>query len=73
MGFSSETPSHLFFLCPLAQSAVDWIQSLMFLVSPAAPSLEVRHLLFGFSARELRIIPKVFSYLLNVVKFFIWP
>ena len=37
-----------------------------------APSLEARHLLFGFSSRELRLVPRIFAYLLNVCKFFIW-
>ena len=60
------------FSCPLAQSGIDWIQSLLFLYSPQCPSLTARHLLFGFSSTELRSTPMVFSYLLNVCKYFIW-
>ena len=29
-------------------------------------------MLFGFNSRELRIVPRVFCYLLNVVKFCLW-
>ena len=71
-GYHNESLEHLFFSCPLAQSGVDWIQSLLSRVSPLAPSLCVRHLLFGFTADELRCVPKVFTYLLNVLKFCIW-
>jgi len=60
---------HLFFSCPLARSGIDWIQSLLSRVSPLAPSLCVRHLLFGFAGDELRCVPKVFTYLLNVLNF----
>ena len=31
-----------------------------------------RHVLFGFAPNELRSVPCVFVYLLNVCKFFIW-
>ena len=71
-GYHNESLEHLFFSCPLAQSGVDWIQSLLSRVSPLAPSLCVRHLLFGFTADELRCVPKVFTDLLNVLKFCIW-
>jgi len=71
-GCHNESLEHLFFSCPLARSGVDWIQSLLSRVSPLAPSLCVRHLLFGFTADELRCVPKVFTYLLNVLKFLIW-
>ena len=71
-GFHIENPGHLFFSCPLAQSGVSWIQSLLVSASPLAPSIEVRHMLFGFSSDELRCVPKVFAYLLNVCKFLIW-
>lgn len=71
-GYHLESSEHLFFSCPLAQSGIDWIQSLLFRASPLAPPLTVRHLLFGFSGDELRCVPRVFSYLLNVCKFFIW-
>ena len=55
-----ETPSHLFFPCPLAQSALSWLHALMFSYSSSCPSLVCRHVLFGFAARELRSLPKVF-------------
>ena len=71
-GAQTESPDHLFFACPLAQSAIDLIQSLLTSCSPLAPSIQLRHMLFGFSSDELRCVPKVFCYLLNVVKFLIW-
>ena len=67
-----ETLVHLFFDCPLAQSALSWIQSLTFRWSRLAPSLENRHVLFGFDSLELRTVPRVFCYLLNVVKYCLW-
>lgn len=71
-GHLLESPSHLFFSCPLADSVLSWLQSLMFLYSPTVPSLFCRHVLFGLNPDELRIIPRVFVYILNVCKFFIW-
>ena len=41
----------------------------MFLASPLCPSILVRHVLFGFSADELSVVPRVFVYMLNVCKF----
>ena len=67
-----ETSVHLFFDCPLAQSALSWIQSLMFRWSRLVPSLECHHVLFGFHSHELRTVPRVFCYLLNVVKYCLW-
>ena len=67
-----ESLSHLFFHCPLAVSVLSWLQSLMFLASPLCPSILVRHALFGFSADELSVVPRVFVYMLNVCKFCIW-
>ena len=67
-----ETPSHLFFECALAQSVLGWIQSLMFRTSSLCPSLLCRHVLFGFSASELAVVPRVFVYLLNLAKYFLW-
>ena len=37
-GHCGETLEHLFFRCPLAQSGLDWIQSLLFLSSPPRTS-----------------------------------
>ena len=67
-----ESLQHLFFDCPLASSVVSWLQSLLFVASPLCPSLLARHVLFGFSSDELRVVPRVFVYLLNVCKFFVW-
>ena len=36
---SLETPSHLFFSCPLGQSALSWLLSLMFSYSSSCPSV----------------------------------
>ena len=68
----SETLEHLFFYCPLAHSVLSWLQSLMVISSPLAPSLVCRHALFGFNSDELRVVPRIFVYILNVCKFFIW-
>lgn len=67
-----ETLDHLFFSCPLAQSVLSWLQSLMFRSSSRCPSLCCRHVLFGFDPDEFRIVPNVFVYMLNVCKYFIW-
>lgn len=71
-GFPMETCEHLFFSCPLARSALDWTQSLLFNACPVAPSLLVRHILFGFNSDELRAVPRLFVYLLQVCKYHIW-
>ena len=67
-----ESIDHLFFKCPLAQSVLSWLQSLMFRWSLLGPSLAVRHICFGFSPDELSCVPNVFVYILNVCKFFLW-
>ena len=67
-----ESLSHLLFACPLAQSVLSWLQSLMFRYSPMSPVLLLRHVLFGFNLEELRLLPRVFVYILNVCKFCIW-
>ena len=43
-----DTPFHLFSSCPLTQSALSWLQSLMFSYSSSCLSLVCRHVLFGF-------------------------
>ena len=68
----SETLEHLFFHCPLDQSGLDRIQSRLFLSSPLAPAITVGHVLFGFSSDELLCVPRVFCYLLSLLKFFVW-
>ena len=67
-----ESLQHLFFHCPLAVSVLSWLQSVMFLASPLCPSILVRHVLFGFSADELSVVPRFFAYMPNVSKFCIW-
>ena len=71
-GYPLESSEHLFFSCPLFQSGLNWIQSLLFLASPTAPPITVRHALFGFSPDDLPCVPRVFSYLLDVCKFLVW-
>ena len=71
-GAPVESLSHLFFSCPLAQSVLSWLQSLMFSFSHMSPVLFPRHVLFGFNSDELRALPRIFVYVLNVCKFFIW-
>ena len=68
-GQSDETLEHLFFHCPLAQSDLDWSQSLLFPSSSLAPAITARHVLFGFSSDELLCVPRVFCYLLSLLKF----
>ena len=71
-GYHMESSEHLFFSCPLVQSGIDFIQSLLFRASPLAPPITVKHMLFGFSSDELLCVPRVFSYLLNLCKFLVW-
>lgn len=52
-GYHSECLEHLFFSCPLAQSGFAWIGTQLLKASPPAPSIDVRHALFGFSSDEL--------------------
>ena len=69
-------PANLFgirvFDCPLAVSVLSWLQSLLFYSSPLSPTVLVRHVLFGFSSDELRVVPRVFVYLVNVCNFCNW-
>ena len=44
----------------------------MFVFSPLVPSLVCRHALFDFNSDELMVVPRIFVYILNVCKFFIW-
>ena len=71
-GYHLESAEHLFFSCPLAKSGLDWIQSMLFLASPVAPSITVHHVLFGYSSDDFLCVPRVFAYMLNVCKFFVW-
>ena len=67
-----ESLSHLLFACPLAQSVLSWLQSLMFRYSPMSPVLLLRHVVFGFNLEEHRLLPRAFVYILNVCTFCIW-
>lgn len=71
-GYHLQCLEHLFFACPLAQSGYAWIGTQLSLASPLAPSIDVRHTLFGFSSDELWCFPPVFAYLLNVCKYLVW-
>ena len=71
-GATLETTAHLFFRCPLARNGVDWVQNLLSTFFVDAPSLDVRHLFYGLFEADLRTVSKVFCYILNVCKFFIW-
>ena len=44
----------------------------MFSFSFMCPALLCRHVLFGFSSDELVVTPRIFVYLLNLCKYFIW-
>ena len=69
-GQSDETLENFFFHRALAQSDLNWIQSQFFLSSPLASAITVRHVLFGFISDELLCVPRVFCYLLSLLKFF---
>ena len=60
----------LFNIC--SSTVLSWHQSIVFLASPLCPSILVRHVVFGFSADELSVVPRVFVNMLNVCKFCIW-
>jgi hypothetical protein len=71
-GQAPETSKHLFFECGFISSFLLWAQTLFLRVTPLSPTLGVRHLLFGYNKDELDIVPPVFFYLLNLIKYFIW-
>lgn len=52
--------------------AVGLTGSSLYVASPLAPPLSLRHMLFGFSSDESRCVPRIFAYLLLVCKFVIW-
>ena len=47
---------------PWPREGIDWVQSLLFLSAPLAPSI----------LPQLLVVPRVFVYLLHVLKFLIW-
>ena len=67
-----EDPEHLFFSCSLAQRGIAWVRPRYHLASPQAPVISSRILLFGFTRDELLCVPKVFAYIINVLKYLIW-
>ena len=71
-GSAGESLEHLFFSCPLAQSVLGWVSLLFFTAAPDCPSLQPRHLLFGFSGQELASVPKIFPVILVLYKWCIW-
>ena len=70
-GYQSECLEHLFFACPLVQSGYPWIGTKLSQAFPLAPSIDIRHALFRFSRDEMRCVPRVFAYLLNVCKYLV--
>ena len=71
-GQGRDSAEHLFFSYPLAHSGIAWIQCLLSPSFPSAPCLSLNHVLFGFSPAELRVVPRVFCHLLNVLKCLVW-
>ena len=72
-GADVEDLQHLFFHCPLAQSVLSWVQSLMFKAYTVNTlSIQPRHVLFGFNSSEIKTIAPVFGYIINLSKFQIW-
>ena len=48
------------FPCPLAQSLLSWLQSLMFSFDTMTPALLLRNGLLGFNQDDLRLLPRIF-------------
>ena len=71
-GHHLESYDHLFFHCPLAQSGLAWVQTLLSRACPSGPSFTLRHIHLGFSPGELRSVPRVFAYLINVCSYLVW-
>lgn len=67
-----ETLLHLFFHCPFITQLLHWIQAWYIKTVPFSPRLECRHVLFGFDAEERKVVPPVFSYVLNLLKHQVW-
>ena len=71
-GYHLESSDHLFFYCPLAQSGLAWVQTLLSCACPYGPSLTYHHVHLGFSSDKLRSVPRVFSYVVNVCSYLVW-
>ena len=55
-----------------AQRELAWVQTLLSRACPTGPSLSLRHVRLGFSSDELRVVPRVFAYLVNVCSYLVW-
>ena len=66
------TLDHLFLSCPLTDSVLSRLSSLLFPSSPFFGPILLRHVRFGFSEDELLCVSRFFVYALNVSKFSIW-
>ena len=68
----NETQSHLFFSCNFMSALLIWAYTIFLKITPLCPTLTTRHMLFGFDEAEREIVPPVFSYFLNLLKYFVW-
>lgn len=71
-GFPLESLDHLFISCPLAQSGLSWIQSLLFPAAPRTPLINIKDVLFQFSCDDFWTFQRVFTYLIGVCKLGVW-
>lgn len=58
--------------CNLMSTLLIWAYTIFLRVTPLCPTLTTRHMLFGFDEAEREIVPPVFSYFLNLLKYFVW-
>ena len=70
--FWSQSRRFLFTECVLARELFPWIQSFISAFLKKLYILLPRHILFGFSPDERKVIPSIFPYLLYLVCYFIW-
>ena len=71
-GQAPESAQHLFFDCFFISSLLLWAQTLFLRAAPRCPSINVRHIFFGFNRDEAELVPPVFAYLLHLIKYFVW-
>jgi hypothetical protein len=69
-GHPCEDIPHLFFGCPLIQSALTWVSSVVHQGLPDAPDLTERRVLYGFTHQER--VPPIYTYMVHVAKYVIW-
>jgi hypothetical protein len=69
-GYPMEDIPHLFHGCPLAQSALGWVSSIIHQGIPTAPDITVRRALYCFTRQER--VPPVYPYMIHLAKYFIW-